>query len=855
MKFLVLALVLSASVSVSSQAGQSWESYTHSRLLQKELAFYGVDADVRRLLEDPTFDEDLQRWWQAVNPLYIENSLRGGYEGETLNAEVAARSRATGLKHTAQAHFDFRVAFARAMEDAIPSEKVSRYLAYFFQTGQNLKARSLLRIYAQEWMLFSQEVTELPRLNGSPQVQQLSGGARMLETSQNGISQCMNQGSLSARGDCLVWNATDPAVRAFAECAMAYNGPRSLPSVGACLKRAIPFTDPLSVGYEGAPHAVSRTGVLRGNNVIYFTDNRRDPEIQKYYEDLYRGPQNPVAQLNGRTTVEAFASLFSQGKNPFPGTIYQAASAHPAFQTTRSLSANQAIFPELLRGIQSAKHTIFIDIFFLGGTMGVAFAQELIAKAKSGVRVYVLHDPYNGFDYTAEIDPVFRMIVGYSNRYPDQMTVAGSYIFAHRTGLPSYFDALLPDAIVSGLMAQSKALFSFSPPLFPKAKSDHSKVMVIDGAGLWQDSVPVAYVGSKNWTDSSGAMTFDEVARVSGPAAVAVQDTYYWDLWYALRSGGSGRVAMSPEQIEKTLDLVDPLGRKWDAANARVVPSRGGLTYVGAQKADVPVRLAENNMSGGVTSVLDQNIQAIRSAKHQIIVNDQFLYDQRIVDELLDKAKSNPNVKIYVMLEPLSKTSGQQAEVMGGMPNLLYADMLTHQTVGLDAQGNPKLGPAWPNIFFKWKHVPHSEEFHHEYHMKTITVDGFTAEGKRAGSALPSLITGSANKDHMTQHGAFREMQLEIYDQRPCQPLNAGVLCGAVAEADRIFWRRWTNQATEDEGGGSEEMDPYRFLLPPQMQQASQAILKRDMTSAEFLFFMRSLIHTAYDLERSSVVE
>src|SRR5690349_18776636 len=143
-----------------------------------------------------------------------------------------------------------------------------------------------------------------------------------------------------------------------------------------------------------------------------------------------------------------------------------------------------------------------------------------------------------------------------------------------------------------------------------------------------------------------------------------------------------------------------------------------------------------------------------------------------------------------------------------------------------------------------------------EYHMKTISVDGFDAQGRRVTTAAPAvLISGSANKDHMIMHGAFRESQVEIYDNRPCPSAASSAGCGAVAEADRMFWKRWNNRASHDEGDGSEEADPFRFQVPPQVQSAARYALSRDMTSAEFLRFMRSLIHTAYDLERSSTVE
>ena len=69
-------------------------------------------------------------------------------------------------------------------------------------------------------------------------------------------------------------------------------------------------------------------------------------------------------------------------------------------------------------------------------------------------------------------------------------------------------------------------------PYPPMAKADHSKVMVINGKQL--DGSAVAYVASKNWLDTSGGITFDEVIKVRGPAATIIQDNYVPDMIAAL---------------------------------------------------------------------------------------------------------------------------------------------------------------------------------------------------------------------------------------------------------------------------------------------------------------------------------
>ncbi|HTL12237.1 MAG TPA: phospholipase D-like domain-containing protein, partial [Bdellovibrionota bacterium] len=673
--------------------------------------------------------------------------------------------------------------------------------------------------------------------------------------------QCQAQSSVTAKGDCLVWQSTHPIVKQFADCVDRWNGVESVPALAQCLKGTVYFTAGgqdlvRALRWMGPAHAVSRTGFMKGNAVQYFTRNRQDQQIRSHFEDLYRGDSDPVAQDSSEQSVDQIFGILSSGKLPFEGPKFASTDENPVFQYNNSFGAQEGIFPEILRAIRGAKHTIFVDVFFIGGTMGADLAKELIKKADSGVKVFFLHDPWNGFGHNPEMDPVFHLLLAYSKQHPDRMTAAGSYLFAHRTGLPRYFDALLPDKLVNAIASHIKDLSPTALPLFPKAKSDHSKVMVIDGAGLWADAAPTAYVGSKNWTDSSGGMTFDEVAKVTGPAAVAVQDSYYWDFWYALTFGGVGRQPMNNGQIEAALSDFDPLARRWDAARGRSVPTRSALTNVAAQAQNTTVRLGENNVDGSVMGCLDQDVLAIRAAKKQIIINDQYLYDRRLVEELLEKARNSPDVRIYIMLEPVSEDSNATASPLGGFPNTLYADLLTYKELEVNRQGVVTKKVAWPNIQFRWKKIPKSDEFHIEYHMKTISVDGFDASGNRVAGAGPAvIISGSANKDHMTMHGAFREMQLEVWDNRGCTGSGIQAQCGAVAEADKVFWWRWNNQAGADEGEGSLAADPFKFQVTPQLQQVLHKLMGRDLTPPEFLMWARSLIHGAYELETNAAVE
>lgn len=814
-----------------AEAGQA-ERDLLGRLYAKEQVFFGINADVRRLLNDPAFEEDLRRWWTVVNPSYFAFVGQEGTPASLASSE----------------HYELRkAADGEAMRNAIPSEKVRIYLSYFLKSGQLTHAQALLRIYALEYSLHEREIVEDPR-NSAKNLKASSPLYVQAAEYENCVEK---SGDVIRSFVCL--NAKTDAVAA---CVNQYQGTASMKKVAQCVSKALPMTKKGKslaslTSHLGARHVVSPAGFVAGNEIHYFSENRHDQEYVKFFEDLYRGDANPMRDaLPGKGEIEDFTQALKSwregGAFPLTGKPgFLSADEHPAFQPSKYFGANEAIFPELLKGIRSAKHTIFMDIFFFGGTLGAAFARELILQAEKGVKIMILRDLDNPFTYEEEMKPIFNLLMAYSLLHPDRMTVVQAYIYGHRTGWPQYFDALLPDSVMRGLAdalqlgAKAKGSEFWA---FPKAKSEHSKVVAIDATGIYPGVVPTVYVGSKNLTDSSGALTFDDVTRVKGPAAVVVQDSYYWDLWYALRAGGGGRDPMiDTREIEKVLAPFDSLGRVWVPALNGVVPTRKELSTVGAKSGGSVVRTGENNIDGSLTGALDQDIQAIRSAKKQIIINDQYLCDRRVVEELLLKASREPSVQIYIALEPLDASG----PILKGFPNTLYMDLLSFKGYSLDPNGNLEKSQAWPNIHVMWKKVPRSDEFHYEYHMKSITVDGFDSKGRRVGGGMPVLIAGSANKDQVTMSGAFREMQVEVFSE------------AAVAEADRQFWKRYHGLFADasEEGLGMEGIDPFDFKIPAEIQEIFVKHMGREATPPEFIRFVRELIHRAFEMERSAAVE
>ncbi|MBT3979765.1 MAG: phosphatidylserine/phosphatidylglycerophosphate/cardiolipin synthase family protein [Bacteriovoracaceae bacterium] len=862
MKKLIALTLIVLSTSVFSKNNITKEKLI-SKLIYKELAFNGIDADVRRLLFDKNFQQDLAKWWMPVNDLFIDEAL-GEFDRDDVSrakkAQVKKWARVGNLRAKQARILSLRREMESLAKSFIPSEKVRKNLAYFLETKQLKKAENLLQIYIVSWALYAQELLGDPSLtntlkeNGGAK-NRLTLAAGLIDIEGSELLKCRKQNSSASDiRNCLIELPTHSGSKRrtrFSKCVHQYQSPSDIAKVKKCFVATTvmiqmngkSITDLL--GGEEVNHLMSPAGFIPGNKVSILNENRHDPQILRELEKMYEGEKNPIGDIFDIYNPASFGSANDNILLQAPQDIF---------------SEKDSIFAQMIKAMKEAKHTIFVDIFFMGGTMGTSVAKILEEKAKEGVKVLLLKDNTNYFAHFKEMRPIFEYLASVA-KTNSNLTVGSSYVMASPTGLPKYFDEILPDDYAKSLLDQLSKFTGAPVGLYPKAKSDHSKVMVIDGVGAWADSTPTAFVGSKNWTDSSGGMTFDEVARIEGPAAIAVQDSYYWDMWYALRAGDSINKPKSSQEIEIILSSFDVLKRKWDASS-KSVASTVDIEDVKApiEEHGFTVRLGQNNFDGSIQSAVDQNIRLIRRAKKQIIINDQFLFEKRIVSELIKKADKHPEVSIYIMLEPLSEHSGEKVEDLGGFPNTMYLDHLLYKLPAnydrfSTAQKEVSAYAKRANVHFKWKKVPHSSEFHLEYHIKSLSIDGFNAKGNNVTAAnIPALITGSANKDFLTMSGAFREMQVEIYDPRPCPSESS---CGSVSRSDKTFWARWNNVTDEKQGEGSVSIEgnPYNFKLPAVVEKMVEKALGRKPTSRDFIIFVRKMYSWLYDLEDNSVVE
>jgi phosphatidylserine/phosphatidylglycerophosphate/cardiolipin synthase-like enzyme len=534
-------------------------------------------------------------------------------------------------------------------------------------------------------------------------------------------------------------------------------------------------------------HAISPSGWIKGNKATYLywnntTENQRT-ELEKIYSQMKQHyPLSGAGSFDAMRKAD-LSKVFAESEG-FPSI-----DDNPIWTEAKA----GAIFPTIRQQLDKAKKTIFIDIFFLGSSMGASLAKHLVTLADKGIKIMILRDNYNHFGHEAEMRPVFNYLLAYAEKNPTKMVISGSYIKAHTSGLPPFLAEVVTDKFLekSGLQKHLS--------LYGRAQSDHSKVFVIDGA----TDAPLAFVGSKNLTDASGAVTYDEVVQIEGPAAAAVQDDYYWDMFYALKYE-------LPEELLKTFAQKGWSAAKYSAGQSKdemvanvlapfdLLGRSGKGKASGSASVKIPaagtvmIRTGQNNVNSTRTNCVDEVVQMIGAARRNIYIKDQYLFDRGVVLALLAAKKKNPSLDIKVLLEPMQRSNP------AGLPNLLYLDILKNNGIPV-----------------RWKKIMHGSDIHSEYHMKTISADG------------QSVISGSANKDQTTMYGSFREAQVDIWDQ------------GVAKVHDDVFLSHWNDNESVAFNG-------YNFQVPFNLKGFDG----KPMAPGQFIAVLRNVVSVLFDAQR-----
>ena len=592
--------------------------------------------------------------------------------------------------------------------------------------------------------------------------------------------------------------------------AVQYGG-KHLPYFSLNTAQTFPF-------YAG--HAASETGWIAGSQTRYVTTARTDaPFGQALNASSELLEKNYPFTEGGRGSLQAMYDIIKQKGylEVFNEDGFKLIGSRDPQRRDMVWSQTHGIYHEVLKLIDNAEETIFIDVFSFGGVMGVSLAKHLIKRLHDNkkLKIFILRDTINHFGAIAELMPVFNYLLAWSYLFPQRLIVSAAWIYEHTSGLPAFVRQVIDDNLIKASGIQTML------DLSAEAVSDHSKLMVIDA----KSSRPRAIVSSKNWSDRTGAYFYDDAVVVEGAAAAVVQDDFYHDMRLGLKNvmaqkfkddaivgqesyidrlyTGTQHSASLDVKISAILQDFDLLER-----NAQLVSQRQKrLSWPALPNNGTLMRTGFNSVDSSTTNIIDQNIQAILHAKQNIYINEQFCFDSKIVTALLNVKSKRPQLDIKIILEHALETEPD------GIPNLFYLDLLINR-----------------GIEVRWKKTQWIGNIPQKNHSKTLSVDG------------KYVIVGSANKDGMTMFGSFRDQQLDIFDK------------STTAAHDEVFLRWWHNvepltdyplsrDQFEPYSYESEYVQPFAFLVPDFFVDFEG----KPLQAKDFLRVGRGLIKLLYD--------
>lgn len=396
--------------------------------------------------------------------------------------------------------------------------------------------------------------------------------------------------------------------------------------------------------------------------------------------------------------------------------------------------------------IDSAEHSVFIDIFLFGGTLGATLSEYLLDQTKEKLKknpnfkVVLLHDYATNYNMLDEMMPIFEYIkkrIETEDELKNNVSLLQANIQRHPPGIPFGITKLIPKT--------KEAIQYFeSGSTYFESKIDHSKVIVVDG----NTENAQAYFGSKNWTDHSGGYYYDDAIYVTGAAAGLVQASYYRDLEAALTEDPKELLGFYYK--EQGFD-----NRAYLAKKDQILKDMSITKDKYEVKGDSVIRLAEADVDGTIKNVRNILIDMISKAEKNIFMEQLFLYDSYVIDALIKAKRQNPLLDIKLVIDHNGNFG------MNGLPNTLFVKRLVDAGIEVRARKTYGITANFPDGTTK--------EYHQENHRKITSVDGITVLG------------GSSNINPDTLQGSFREFGAQIFDK------------GEVLSFEKRFKRDWND--------------------------------------------------------------
>ncbi len=471
-------------------------------------------------------------------------------------------------------------------------------------------------------------------------------------------------------------------------------------------------------------YSLSYLGFIPGNNVEVVSENDRSTARIDWFNER-------VIFNGGKLDFDSPYVKMPTKKDP---------TGHIAF-------VEDPIFQRIREMIDTAKESIFIDIFLFGGTMGATLTEYLLDEVKKKYkknkkfRLLILHDYATNYNMVDEMLPIFLYIKKRREKESDlnkAVYLLQANIQRHPPGIPFGITEMIPKNPETFEILSKRNTYY-------ESKIDHSKVIVIDANG----KKPAAYFGSKNWTDHSGGYYYDDAIYVEGPAAALVQASYYRDIEAAL-TNDSKELAWFYYK-DKGLDNTEyrPMSKtilKNFAVNNSSYPAVG---------EDV-ARIAEADVDGTIKNVRNILIDMIINAQDHIYMEQLFIYDKYINDALIKRKLQKPSLKIKILADHNGNFG------MNGLPNTLFIKLL--QDSGIEVRAR--------RTYHSEAHFPDGTKkmYHQENHRKISSVDGKV------------LLGGSSNLNPDTLQGSFREFGAQIYNKKE------------IAQFENQFLKAWNDK-------------------------------------------------------------
>lgn len=727
-----------------------------------------------------------------------------------------------------------------ALRNSVSNKQVIELASHYFYTGQAAKGRAVIEYYFHSMTSWFNEISENPLMAGSGYATTAKGMAAVGAAQSANLKNCLTSVNdiLSVQMTCIN---------------------EDLRKMTLAAKSMVNDRD-----FKGPASVMSYEGMIGGNQVELLTQNAYGPGIVNYLSPLTNRILTGKNQVNGKaytemsvedfkailTNRQAVGQLFTKAEG-FPTNLEPGnADFHQLFNATIAGNGEKNIFGELYNSISKAKESIFIDVYFFGASAGVFLAKRMIdlVQKNPNLHIYMMTDRWNQMAYSKEMSVAYNFLRAYAENFPeDRILVMPPNIFLKRTSLPNFVDIMVSDDLVRNISQKDGLKDKLT--IFPKAKSDHSKVIVIDGKNA---QTGMAFVGSKNLTDTSGGVSYDEVAKVQGPAVPVILDSYYHDLSAAIAlesqtatskayienahsKGKKGASGANLQAMTRTLLApIDVLNRSQDGYLNKInvsVPAKG----------TVALQVGQNNLNSAIRTAQVQDIFLILNAQKQIIISEQFLYDPLIIEALKAALVKNTQLELYVLLSDLADHLNP-AKPFAHVPNIAFLAELENFGSRVQIKWNKP-----PQAFIQALSNANKTlgvNLSPEYHLKGLSIDGIlradrnqcgqyanetkvvAADGAAAMAAIrgnTALVTGSANKDNMTMLGGFREFQLVLYNDK-----------ASSAKHDCLFWSRF------DDNDHTANVIPFYVNVPEDLK-------KKGINDEAFVAIVRRVLKSAYN--------